>query len=94
MVQGSRCTESNGQGHQEAAIINENWDKEKLNRILKEAHRRFYLSLWYIWERFREVRSLKELLDKARAGLKVMKWYMSRGTVKSVKCQFWCQFFC
>lgn len=61
------------------AIINENWDEYKLNRILKEAHRRFYLSPWYIWERFREIRSLKELLDKARAGLKVVKWYMSRG---------------
>lgn len=58
------------------AIINENWDEEKLNRILKEAHRRFYLSFGYILERLKEIRSLKEFINKAMAGLKLMKWYV------------------
>ncbi len=60
------------------AIINENWDEEKLNKILREAHRRFYLSLWYITERLREIRSIKELFSKARAGLKLAKWYFKK----------------
>ncbi len=60
------------------AIINENWDEEKLNKILREAHRRFYLSLWYIAERLREIRSIKELFSKARAGLKLAKWYFKK----------------
>jgi len=58
------------------AIINENWDEEKLNRILREAHRRFYLSPSYIWERFKEVKSLKELFRKMMAGMRLMRWYM------------------
>ena len=60
------------------AIINENWNEDKLNRILKEAHRRFYLSPWYIMQRLKEIRSLKEFVDKAEAGLKLLKWYMGR----------------
>lgn len=60
------------------AIINENWDEDKLNKILREAHRRFYLSPWYIWQRFREIRSAKEFFDKAYAGLKLLKWYTGR----------------
>jgi hypothetical protein len=62
-------------------IINENWDEYKLNRILKDAHRRFYLSPWYIWERLKEIRSLKEFIIKAMAGLRLMKWYFSKGNV-------------
>jgi radical SAM superfamily enzyme YgiQ (UPF0313 family) len=60
------------------AILNENWDEEKLNRILKEAHRRFYLSPWYIWQRLKEIRSLREFFDKASAGLKLFHWYLRR----------------
>lgn len=60
------------------AILNENWDEGKLNKILKEAHRRFYLSPWYVIQRLKEIRSLKEFSDKASAGLKLLKWYMGR----------------
>jgi hypothetical protein len=60
------------------AILNENWDEEKLNRILKEAHRKFYLSPWYIWQRLKEIRSLREFFDKASAGLKLFHWYLRR----------------
>ena len=61
------------------AIINENWDEDKLNKILREAHRRFYLSPWYILERLKEIGSLKEFVKKAKAGFKLMKWYLSKG---------------
>ncbi|MBI4691259.1 MAG: cobalamin B12-binding domain-containing protein, partial [Nitrospirae bacterium] len=60
------------------AIINENWDEDKLNKILREAHRKFYLSPWYILERLREIRSVKEFMGKARAGLKLLKWYLRK----------------
>ena len=60
------------------AIINENWDEERLNKILREAHRRFYLSPWYVWQRLKEIKSAKELFDKAGAGIKLIKWYMRR----------------
>jgi radical SAM superfamily enzyme YgiQ (UPF0313 family) len=60
------------------AIINENWDEEKLNNILREAHRRFYISPLYILERLKEIRRLRELMGKARAGLKLLKWYLRR----------------
>ncbi len=63
------------------AIINENWDEDKLNKILREAHRRFYLSPWYIWERLKEIRSLREFIKNVRAGLRLMKWYVSKGNV-------------
>ena len=58
------------------AIINENWDEEKLVRILREAHRRFYMSPWYIMERIKEVTSLKDFIRKAVAGFKLFMWYL------------------
>ncbi|MBI4683934.1 MAG: radical SAM protein [Nitrospirae bacterium] len=61
------------------AIINDNWDEQKLNKILREAHRRFYLSPWYIFERLKEISSLKEFIEKARAGLKLLRWYVGKG---------------
>ena len=60
------------------AILNENWDEDSLNRILKEAHKRFYLRPGYIWQRLREIRSFGEFLDKASAGLNVIQWYFRR----------------
>ncbi len=60
------------------AIINENWDEQRLNKILKEAHRRFYLSPWYIWQSLKEIRSAREFFIKAGAGLKLLKWYLGR----------------
>ena len=60
------------------AIINENWDEERLNKILREAHKRFYLSPWYIWQRLKEIKSAKEFFDKVGAGIKLLKWYMRR----------------
>lgn len=60
------------------AIINENWDEDKLNKILREAHRRFYLSPWYMWERLKEIRSPKEFIKKAKAGWKLFRWYVRK----------------
>jgi len=61
------------------ALINENWDDEKLVRILREAHRRFYMSPWYIMERIKEVTSFKDFMRKAMAGMKMLRWYISKG---------------
>lgn len=58
------------------AIINENWDEEKLNRILRESHRRFYFNPGYIWHKLRDVRSLREFFFKTGAAVKLLKWYM------------------
>lgn len=60
------------------AVLNENWDEEKLNRILREAHRRFYLSPWYVWQRLKETSSPREFMDKASAALKLLRWYFGR----------------
>ncbi len=62
------------------AIINENWDEDRLHRILREAHRRFYLSPWYIWERLKEIRSLREFIKNARTALKLARWYVGKGS--------------
>lgn len=62
------------------AIINENWDEEKLVRILREAHRRFYMSPWYIVERLKEVTSFKDFMRKAAAGFKLFMWYLKSMT--------------
>ncbi len=67
------------------AIINENWDEDKLNKILREAHRRFYLSPWYMWERLKEIRSLKEFVIKAMAGLRLFRWYIKDSRGQGVK---------
>lgn len=67
------------------AIINENWDEKKLNKILKEAHRRFYLSPWYIVERLKEIRNLREFVRKAMVGLKLLRWYIKDSRGQGVK---------
>ncbi len=59
------------------AILNENWDEEKLTRILREAHRRFYLDPRYVLERLGEIRDPRELFRKAAAGIKLLRWYLS-----------------
>ncbi|MCX5718018.1 MAG: radical SAM protein [Nitrospirae bacterium] len=64
------------------AIINENWDEGKLVRILKEAHRRFYMSPWYIMEKIKEVTSFKDFMRKAVAGFKLFMWYLKSTTSK------------
>jgi anaerobic magnesium-protoporphyrin IX monomethyl ester cyclase len=61
------------------AIINENWDENRLSKILREAHRRFYLSPWYILERLKETRNLRELIKNAKAGFRLARWYVSKG---------------
>ncbi|GAB4484433.1 MAG: radical SAM protein [Thermodesulfovibrionales bacterium] len=60
------------------ALLNENWDEEKLNRILREAHRRFYLSPGYVWQRLKETSSPREFMDKASAAMKLLTWYFGR----------------
>ena len=60
------------------AILNENWDEDRLNRILKEAHKRFYLSPWYVWQRLKEIGSFKELRDQVSAGIRLFQWYLRR----------------
>jgi radical SAM superfamily enzyme YgiQ (UPF0313 family) len=60
------------------AIINENWDEIKLNNILREAHKRFYLRPWYIWQRTKEVKSMNDFLMKARAGFRMLLWYLRK----------------
>jgi len=62
------------------AILNENRDEGKLNRILREAQRRFYLSPWYILERLKEIRDAKELYRKALAGIRLLRWYLTKAT--------------
>jgi radical SAM superfamily enzyme YgiQ (UPF0313 family) len=60
------------------AILNENWDENRLNRILKEAHKRFYLSPWYVWQRMKEIGSLREFRNNVSAGIRLLQWYLRR----------------
>ncbi len=61
------------------AIINENWNEYNLNKILKEAHRKFYINPAYVFERLKEIRNPKEFLKKAMAGVRLLRWYISKG---------------
>jgi radical SAM superfamily enzyme YgiQ (UPF0313 family) len=60
------------------AIINENWNEKKLNRILREAHKRFYLRPWYMWQRLKEVRGMSDFIMKARASFRILAWYVRK----------------
>ena len=44
-------------------VISENWDEEKLKKIVKEAHRQFYFRLSYIFKKLLEIKSLKQLFN-------------------------------
>lgn len=49
----------------------ENLTHEELEAWQKKAHMRFYYRPRYVWNQIRQVKSLKELMRKARAGLRI-----------------------
>jgi radical SAM superfamily enzyme YgiQ (UPF0313 family) len=56
------------------AIADGYWDEERLARALKKAHRSFYLNPRYLLRRLASLRSWRNFIDLARAGLGFMKW--------------------
>lgn len=56
------------------AIADGYWDEERLARALKKAHRSFYLNPRYLLRRLASLRSWRNFIDLARAGLDFMKW--------------------
>jgi anaerobic magnesium-protoporphyrin IX monomethyl ester cyclase len=51
----------------------EHFTREELNQILEQAYRRFYLRPGYVLRRLAKVRSMKELVRKARAGARILR---------------------
>jgi anaerobic magnesium-protoporphyrin IX monomethyl ester cyclase len=51
----------------------EHFTREELNQRLEEAYQRFYLRPGYVLRRLMKVRSAKEFLKKARAGLRILR---------------------
>jgi anaerobic magnesium-protoporphyrin IX monomethyl ester cyclase len=51
----------------------EHFTREELNRLLEQAYQRFYLRPGYVLRRLAKVRSMKELVKKARAGTRIFR---------------------
>ena len=56
------------------AVISENWNEKKLQRILRTAHRRFYFRSSYILRQVLAVRSLYQLVNHLKSFLNLISW--------------------
>ncbi len=59
-------------------VMSENWDEEKMKKIIKVAHQKFYLRPGYIFNKIQEIKSLKQLLNMVKAGTNLLLWYLQR----------------
>jgi radical SAM superfamily enzyme YgiQ (UPF0313 family) len=57
-------------------VLSENWDEEKLERIVREAHRRFYMRPGYVVSRLLRVRSGRDVANLTRLGVNVLKYLL------------------
>ena len=56
-------------------VISENWDEEKLKKIVKEAHRQFYFRFSYILKKLMEIKNLKQLFNIVNTFIDMIFWY-------------------
>lgn len=59
-------------------MLSPNWDEEKLHRIIKIAHRRFYLRPSYILKRLAALSSIRGVARTFSTGLRFVSWLMQR----------------
>lgn len=59
-------------------VISENWDEEKIKKIIKVAHQKFYLRPSYILNKIQEIKSLKQFLNMVKAGTNLLLWYLQK----------------
>jgi anaerobic magnesium-protoporphyrin IX monomethyl ester cyclase len=59
------------------AVISPHWDEEKMQRILKKAHREFYLRPGYMLKRALDKKSLHQWLDHVRELRHILSWMRS-----------------
>lgn len=57
-------------------VLSSNWDEEKLNKIIREAHKRFYLCPGYILKSILSIHNLREAIAFFMAGIQMMLWSM------------------
>jgi radical SAM superfamily enzyme YgiQ (UPF0313 family) len=55
-------------------VLSPNWDEKKLNSIVHEAHRRFYLRFGYILKRLLSLHDLREAAYFLMTGLRIIAW--------------------
>jgi anaerobic magnesium-protoporphyrin IX monomethyl ester cyclase len=55
-----------------------NWDEQKLISIIREAHHKFYMRPSYILKSLSNVRSLRDLGDQMKIGMKMLKYLWRR----------------
>lgn len=60
-------------------ILSENWDEQKLQNIVREAHRRFYFRPAYVWQYLSGLRSAAQFRTAAGMAMRMLRWYGKRG---------------
>jgi hypothetical protein len=58
-------------------ILSEHWDEAKMRRILKRAHREFYLRPGYMFKLALEKKSMHQWLDHLRELTHILSWMRS-----------------
>jgi anaerobic magnesium-protoporphyrin IX monomethyl ester cyclase len=59
-------------------VISENWDEEKLKKILKTAHREFYLRPGYMFQQMLSITSFNQIISYLREFYNVISWMRRR----------------
>lgn len=67
-------------GSRRPVILDGYWTIERLDRLLRTAHRRFYFRPRYLWQRLHDLRAPRELCAQAGQGIKLARWYLKKTT--------------
>jgi len=59
-----------------AVLLSSQWDEEKLNKIIKEAHRRFYLRPGFILKQISLLKEPRQIPFLFKNAVRLVKWYL------------------
>jgi radical SAM superfamily enzyme YgiQ (UPF0313 family) len=59
-----------------AVMVSPNWSEDKLKKIIKVAHRKFYCRLGYLLRRLKEIRNTKEFISQLATAANILRWYL------------------
>ena len=59
-------------------VISENWDEEKIKKIIKVAHQKFYMKPSYIIKKLFEIKTFTQFFNMAKTGTSLFLWYFKK----------------
>jgi len=61
-----------------AVMVSPNWNEDKLKKIIKVAHRKFYCRIGYLVKRLKEIRSPRQFINQLATAANILRWYLKK----------------